>query len=63
MPTNGTLRLSSTAITINQVIPAASLNNLNFVPTANRNGTTSFSREASDGQLYATTSALATLGI
>lgn len=63
LPANGTLRVSSTAVTINQVIPAASLNNVNFVPTANRNGTTSFSREASDGQLYSATSAVVTLVI
>ena len=61
LPSNGTLRLSTTPVTINQVIPVASLNNLNFVPTADWNGTTTFSWEATDGQLYSVASAIVTL--
>lgn len=63
LPTNGTLRLNTTAVTVNQVIPAASLSTLNFVPNANRNGSVSFSREATDGSLYAVVSASVQINI
>jgi len=52
----GTLRLSGTPVALNQVIPAANLGNLTFVPAANWNGSATFSWQASDGTGYSTAS-------
>lgn len=42
LPTNGTLRLSGVAVTVNQEITLANLPNLTFTPTTNWIGRTSF---------------------
>ncbi|MCK7555646.1 Ig-like domain-containing protein [Chitinophaga sedimenti] len=57
LPSNGTLYLSSVAITSGQVVAAADLANITFVPTANWNGSTSFGWTASDGTSYAASDA------
>lgn len=53
LPSNGELLLSGVPVTQNQVLPAAGLENLDFIPSANWNGITSFNWNASDGQAYA----------
>lgn len=58
LPANGTLKLSGVNVTLNQVIPAAQLDNLSFVPDQNwDSGSTSFEWNASDGASYADTPA------
>jgi hypothetical protein len=49
LPTNGTLKLGNVAVTAGQVIAAADLGKLVFVPALNFNGVTSFTYTASDG--------------
>ena len=49
MPANGLLKLSGINVTAGQVISAANLSTLTFVPTTNFNGNTSFTLSASDG--------------
>lgn len=56
LPANGTLKLSGTNITVNQVIPVANLPNITFVPNANWHGSTSFTWNGKDATSYATTS-------
>jgi VCBS repeat-containing protein len=51
LPATGTLKLSGTDVTVNQVIPAANLGNLTYVPAANENGVKTFTVTASDGTL------------
>ena len=51
LPATGTLKLSSVNVTLNQVILAANLGNLTYVPVANANGTETFTVTASDGTL------------
>jgi large repetitive protein len=63
LPANGTLLLNGAAVTVNQEIPAASLGNLTFTPSANFNGSTSFSWNGSDGTLYANTGSTVALTI
>jgi len=58
LPSNGNLRLGSNVVSENDVITAANLGNLNFMPTANWNGTTSFTWRASDGTEYSNTAAV-----
>jgi hypothetical protein len=57
LPANGTLKLSDTSVTGNQVIPVGDLGNLTFEPDANWNGNTSFSWNGSDGTAYAASAA------
>ena len=49
LPSTGTLKLSGTDVTASQVIPAADLANLTYVPAANENGAKTFTVTASDG--------------
>ena len=49
LPANGTLALSGTAVTAGQVIAAANLGNLTYLPGANFNGAVSFTWNGSDG--------------
>ena len=58
LPATGTLKLSGTAVTVNQVIPAANLANLTYSPSTNENGAKTFTVTASDGSL---SSAIATV--
>ena len=48
LPANGNLRFITTSVTIGQVIPYASLGNLNFVPINNWVGKTSFDYNATN---------------
>jgi hypothetical protein len=57
LPANGTLKLSDTPVTGNQMIPVGDLGDLTFEPDANWNGNTSFSWNGSDGTEYATSAA------
>lgn len=49
LPANGTLKLNGVSVSVGQVIAAADLENLEFVPALNFNGVTSFTFTASDG--------------
>ncbi|MEA4846509.1 MAG: DUF4347 domain-containing protein, partial [Clostridiaceae bacterium] len=49
---HGTLKLSGANITVNQEITAGDIGNITFVPTADFNGSTSFTWKASDGTDY-----------
>jgi VCBS repeat-containing protein len=51
LPATGLLKLSGTDVTASQVIPAANLGNLTYVPAANENGAKTFTVTASDGTL------------
>ncbi len=57
LPSAGSLTLGSTAVALNQVIPAASLSTLTFSPAANANGTSyaSFNFTVNDGSLDSVT--------
>lgn len=55
LPTSGTLYLSTTAVSVNDVIAVADLVNLNYVPAANVNGTKTFTVTAFDGLLSSNT--------
>ncbi|HIK11274.1 MAG TPA: DUF4347 domain-containing protein [Oscillatoriaceae cyanobacterium M33_DOE_052] len=63
LPANGTLQLSGTNVTLNQEILLASIPNLTFTPTADYNGSSSFTWNGSDGSNYATSNATANLTI
>ncbi|WP_199248962.1 cadherin-like domain-containing protein [[Phormidium] sp. ETS-05] len=63
LPANGTLQLGGTNVALNQEILLASIPNLTFTPTANYNGSSSFTWNGSDGSNYATTNATANLTI
>jgi hypothetical protein len=51
LPATGLLKLSGTNVTASQVITAANLPNLTYVPAANENGAKTFTVTASDGGL------------
>jgi VCBS repeat-containing protein len=55
LPTSGTLYLSTTAVSVNDVIAVADLVNLKYVPAANANGTKTFTVTAFDGVLSSNT--------
>lgn len=63
LPTNGTLKLGGTAVTLNQEIAVASLGTLTFVGSSNFNGTATFQWNASDGTAYAAAAATATITV
>ncbi|MCC3158208.1 DUF11 domain-containing protein [Hymenobacter sp. 15J16-1T3B] len=50
LPANGTLALNGAAVTVDQLIPAASAGSLSFTPNAGYVGTTSFTYYALDDQ-------------
>jgi hypothetical protein len=57
LPANGTLKLNTTNVTLNQVIAAASLSNLKYTSGANYNGSDSLGWNASDGFNFAAANA------
>ena len=64
LPGDGTLKLNNTNVIANQVIPAAELGNLSFVPALNWDqGSTSFDWNASDGTAYAVEPATVTINV
>ena len=63
LPSNGTLKLNGTAVTAKQEIDAANLGNLTFTPDADFNGSTSFTWNGSDGQVYADADATVNLTV
>ncbi|MCW5846032.1 MAG: cadherin domain-containing protein [Anaerolineae bacterium] len=64
LPTQGTLKLGPDNVTINQVIAAALLKDLAFIPAFNwDSGSTSFNWNASDGSAYATEAAKVTITV
>jgi len=63
LPTNGTLKLSNVAVTLNQDIPIASIANLTYTPSANYNGSDSFGWNGSDGTLFAASAATVNLTV
>ncbi|WP_429086270.1 tandem-95 repeat protein [Brassicibacter mesophilus] len=63
LPDNGTLKLNGANIAINQVIPVADLNSINFVPNADWHGTTSFKWKGYDGEIYSSNEATLTIQI
>lgn len=64
LPANGTLKLGSANVTVNQVIDAAQLGTLSFVPALNWDqGSTSFEWNASDGTAYAAVPATVTITV
>ncbi len=60
LPSVGTLTLGGVAVTLNQVIPVASLGTLVFTPALNGNGSpyTTFSFQVSDGTLFSTSATM-----
>ena len=63
LPASGTLKLSAANVTANQVITAASLVNLNYVPAANENGAMTFTVTASDGSLSSSPATTVTMNL
>ncbi|MBF0125128.1 MAG: DUF4347 domain-containing protein, partial [Magnetococcales bacterium] len=63
LPSNGTLRLSGAAVTLNQEIVAANLGNLSYVPNSNWSGNDSFGWNGYDGTVYASSAATVTLAV
>jgi uncharacterized delta-60 repeat protein len=63
LPANGTLLLNGTAVTAGQVVAAADLGNLVFVPDLNFHDVTSFAYSVGDGHAFAATPATVTLDI
>lgn len=64
LPSDGVLKLNGANVIANQVIPAADLGNLSFVPTPNWDqGSTSFDWNASDGTAYAAAPATVTINV
>ncbi|WP_404786142.1 cadherin-like domain-containing protein [Altericista sp. CCNU0014] len=63
LPTNGTLKLGSANVSLNQEILSTDLGNLTFTPNPNFNGTVSFNWNGFDGTTYAETAATVNLTI
>ncbi len=63
LPTHGSLTLSGAAVTKNQIIPTAGIANLTYTATPAFVGFDSFGWNGSDGTVFATTAATATLTI
>ena len=64
LPANGTLKLGAANVTANQVIPAANVAELIFVPAPNWDqGATTFDWNASDGAAFAATPATVTINV
>ncbi|MBW4680306.1 MAG: tandem-95 repeat protein [Microcoleus vaginatus WJT46-NPBG5] len=63
LPENGTLSLAGAAVTVNQEIAVAELNNLSFTPNANFNGAVTFNWNGSDGTAYAATGSTVSLTV
>jgi hypothetical protein len=63
LPAGGVLKLNGTAVTAGQVIAAADLALLTFVPNLNFSGAVTFEYNATDGALFAANPARITLNI
>ncbi|MDP3468944.1 MAG: Ig-like domain-containing protein, partial [Daejeonella sp.] len=63
LPPNGVLKLNGVPVTLNQEIPVADLARLTFEPALNWSGTTNFTWNGSDGDVYATSPANAALTV
>lgn len=64
LPSDGTLKLAGVNVTAAQVIPAAELGSLSFMPALNWNdGSTSFQWNATDGSSYAAAPATVTITV
>ena len=63
LPDNGTLKLGDTAVTLDQEIAVAELDNLTFIPVTDFTGNTSFAWNGSDGTVYAQQPAQVNLNI
>ena len=64
LPADGTLKLNNVDVTLQQVIAAADLSKLAFIPDFNWDeGSTSFEWNASDGAAYAVAKALVTFNV
>ncbi len=61
LPAKGTLRLDSSAVSEDAIIPAASLTKLNYKPATDWKGTASFTWLASDGTDFTASSGYATV--
>ncbi len=57
LPPDGVLKLNGIPVTVNQEIPVADLAKLTFEPALNWSGTTNFTWNGSDGDVYATSPA------
>jgi hypothetical protein len=57
LPSHGTLKLGVSSVTVDQVIPAASIGNLSYTPDLNVSGSDSFGWNGSDGAVYAASGA------
>jgi len=58
LPTNGTLKLNGTDVTLNQEITTANLADLTYTPNSNYNGNDSFSGQGFDGTTYSDTASM-----
>ncbi len=63
LPTQGTLYLAATPVTVGQEIPFGSLGSLHFTPPSGWSGTVSFGWSASDGKAYSPNPAVVTMKI
>ncbi|MBF0123757.1 MAG: VCBS repeat-containing protein [Magnetococcales bacterium] len=63
LPSNGTLRLSGAAVTLNQEIVAANLGSLSYAPNSNWSGSDSFGWNGYDGTVYANSAATVTIAV
>ena len=63
LPGHGTLKLPGADVALNQVITAADLANLTFVPTAHWHGSDSFGWQVSDGTAYSAAAATVNLTV
>lgn len=64
LPADGNLKLNGADVTAGQVIPAAQLNNLKFLPASNWDqGSTFFNWNASDGESFAAVPAKVTITV
>ena len=61
LPATGLLKLSGVNVTASQVITAADLPNLTYVPAANENGAKTFTVKASDGSVLSTSATTVTM--
>lgn len=59
----GLLKLSGVNITLNQEVTVAQITSMTFVPTANWNGSTTFTRQGHDGTVYSSNTATMTMSV
>ncbi|MFD2368658.1 tandem-95 repeat protein [Brevibacillus sp. GCM10020057] len=63
LPANGTLQLNGTAVTVDQIVAAAQLSLLQYVPVPGWSGTTTFAWLGYDGTSYSATPSVVTITI